>query len=574
MGSDKDGIGLPGDATPANSTGAISRPAGRTVWLLLLILVLGVGLQAVRISQVVSKNGDVPFLSANDRSRWCTISALCTNGSYLVDDLIFSDEPSNGQKRKRTNWYTIDLVRHRASDGQLHYYSSKPPLLPTLYAGVYCTLRSLTSWTLQDRPFLVARTILLVVNLLPWALFSGAFLLWLRRRNLSSEDQESISLRASSRGTARTSTWASIVLASMLAFGTFLSTFCNTLNNHLPAAMAVGVSLWCLDRILLREDRRWQWFLLCGLCTSFGAANELPALAWVAAAGAMLLLVSPVKFALGYVPALLPVAVAFFGLNYLAHEEWKPAYAHRDAGKLLFVFDFDAEQSFISTESITAKLEGEGIQCSDSCEIRQARRELTYEFLDPESAMQYALIIDVESSEIAVHEWGDWYDYPGSYWAGEKQGVDKGEPSRGLYILHSLIGHHGILSLTPFWLISLFGAWIVVRTSSTLNFLRDHRLMLVLAILATSTVVIGFYFARGIEDRNYGGVTSGFRWTFWLIPFWCWLASIGLPSVRSSLGRRLVEVTVLLSVFSAMYPWENPWTTPWPMQLMEYAGWL
>ena len=34
----------------------------------------------------------------------------------------------------------------------------------------------------------------------------------------------------------------------------------------------------------------------------------------------------------GYLPALLPVAAAFFVTNYAAHDRWIPAYAHRDVG--------------------------------------------------------------------------------------------------------------------------------------------------------------------------------------------------------------------------------------------------
>ncbi|MEM7561296.1 MAG: hypothetical protein AAF394_19395, partial [Planctomycetota bacterium] len=151
---------------------------------------------------------------------------------------------------------------------------------------------------------------------------------------------------------------------------------------------------------------------------------------------------------------------------------------------------------------------------------------------------------------------------------------DKGEPDRGKYIFHCLVGHHGIFSLTPFWLISLLGLAYVFHERSSINFFRDHRWMLCLAILATSVVVIGFYLSRSLEDRNYGGVTSGFRWTFWMIPLWMWLAQAALANFKSAFARRFTELLVLLSIFSASYPWANPWTTPWPMQLAEHWGWI
>ena len=68
-----------------------------------------------------------PFLSANDRSRWCTVRALVEpdmrveGAPYAIDKVI--QDP---------NWDTIDMVKH---DG--HLYSSKPPLMATLMAGIY-----------------------------------------------------------------------------------------------------------------------------------------------------------------------------------------------------------------------------------------------------------------------------------------------------------------------------------------------------------------------------------------------------------------------------------------------------
>lgn len=522
-----------------------------------LILLIGAALQIVRICHVESNDGKLPFLSANDRSRWCTIESLCTTGSYEIDHFIFADE----KQLKRTGWYSIDLVRHRGNDGLLHYYSSKPPLLPTLYAGVYCSVRACTGWNLTEQPFLVARSMLVLVNVVPLFAFFWFVLRWMQRSMFGV-------------GSPKGAGWAMVVLACVLAFGTFLTTFANTLNNHLPAAISVGLSLWCLDQILIQRSQPYWLFVLCGLFTSFGAANELPALGWVAAAGAALLIANPAKMLLGYVPGLVPVVAAFFGLNYLAHGEWSPAYAHRDVGATIGEFEYTLDQEFLSTEWLVEQVETLGVDCSGQCQVRPARREGVYELLDIENQRQFALRVDVANERIVVHEWGDWYDYPRSYWAGEKQGVDRGEESQGWYAFHCLIGHHGVFSLTPFWLLSVVGIGIAFIQARSINFFRDHCLMLVLAILATSVVVIGFYLARGLEDRNYGGVTSGFRWSFWLIPLWLWLAGFSLSKARRPWVRTLVGLLVLLSVFSASYPWGNPWTTPWPMQLMELTGWL
>ena len=88
-----------------------------------------------------------PFLSANDRSRWCTVRAL------VEDDMRVEDAPYAIDKViQQPNWDTIDMVKH---DG--HLYSSKPPLLPTLMAAVYWPIYRLTGRnaghaSLRDRP--------------------------------------------------------------------------------------------------------------------------------------------------------------------------------------------------------------------------------------------------------------------------------------------------------------------------------------------------------------------------------------------------------------------------------------
>ncbi len=540
-------------AGQAPITGAAQSGAQSSIrtGVLMLVAACALAMQFARIAHVESTSGEVPFLSANDRSRWCTIEALVSQGSYEIDSLLFRDD----DPRRRSAWYSIGLVRHRGSDGQQHYYSSKPPLLPTLYAGVYGMVSSVTGWSLQESPFLVARTILVLVNLLPLGVFLFCFLRWHQTRTAGAEDA-----------------WGSVALALFVAFGTFLTTFTNTLNNHLPAAMAVAGSVWCLHRVLVHRDPRWRWFVLCGVCTSFGAANELPALGWVVAAGGALLICFPLRTVCGYVPALLPVALAFFGTNYLAHQDWRPAYAHRDVGERLFDFDIAPDATYLEPQEVIQAFHEAGVRCSVTSEIRPARRPNTFALLDLESQQQYGLVLDDASRKITVHQWGDWYDYPGSYWAGEKQGVDRGEPSRPKYIFHSLLGHHGIFSLTPFWLLLPLGVIAIWRERTSNNLFRDGGLLVLSAVLATSVIVIGFYLARGLEDRNYGGVTSGFRWAFWLIPLWLWISSYSVVSLRSNRGRQFAGVLIAVSVFSATYPWNNPWTSPWLMQMSEALG--
>jgi hypothetical protein len=88
-------------------------------------------------------------------------------------------------------------------------------------------------------------------------------------------------------------------------------------------------------------------------------------------------------------------------------------------------------------------------------------------------------------------------------------------------------------------------------------------------------VVILFYLARPPIDRNYGGMTSGFRWVFWLAPLWAVAAVPAADALgRSRAGRVVALVLLGFSVVSVAYPTWTPWTQPWLERWLEHAGWL
>ena len=121
----------------------------------ILLIVIALSIVTGRIAVVSSKEGDTAFLSANDRSRWCTIASLVEHGTYEIDQQIAITNDA-----KRHPWDTIDKVRHQGADGKQHYYSSKPPLLPTMIAGVYWLMSQVTPMTLTEQPIYVARMLL------------------------------------------------------------------------------------------------------------------------------------------------------------------------------------------------------------------------------------------------------------------------------------------------------------------------------------------------------------------------------------------------------------------------------
>ena len=111
---------------------------------------------------------------------------------YAIDKVI--QEP---------NWDTIDMVKHNG-----HLYSSKPPLYPTLLAGMYWVIFHLTGMSLGTHPFVVGRIMLILVNVLPLAV--------------------SFVLLAKLVERFGTTDWGRLFVMAAATFGTFLTTFAVT----------------------------------------------------------------------------------------------------------------------------------------------------------------------------------------------------------------------------------------------------------------------------------------------------------------------------------------------------------
>ncbi|HEX7378450.1 MAG TPA: hypothetical protein VF278_15130 [Pirellulales bacterium] len=422
-----------------------------------------------------------PFLSSNDRSRWATVRSLVELGTYQIDEIV-----------RQPNWDTIDMVKHddlgrpapAAEEG--HLYSSKPPLLATLMAGPYWLVHKLTGATLADRPYAIGRGLLLLFNVLPMAIYFAVVARLIERFG--------------------TSDWGRLFVMAGAAFGTFLSTFVVTINNHLTAAVAAALALDAALRIWYDEERRARWFVSAGVFSAFTAANELPALAFFAAVATGLLYKVPAKTLSAFLPAALLVLAAAEGTNYLAHHSWIPPYAHWKAGD-------------------------------------------------------------------------NWYDYQflrdgkvrDSYWSkpAGRSPIDQGEPDQAIYAFHALIGHHGIFSLTPIWLLSFLGMGMFCLRRSP-----DWRALGVL-LTSVSLVCVVFYLLRPLEQRNYGGMTSGFRWVFWFAPLWL-LGMLPMADWMASrrAWRGVALVLLALSVLSVSYPTWNPWVHPWLLDYLQSQQWV
>lgn len=412
----------------------------------------------LRVFFVQSEKGDFPFQSANDRSRWCTVRALVDHGTFAIDDVI-----------KTPGWNTIDKVYHRDQDGALHYYSSKPPLLSAIVAGLYFVIQAITGWTLEQKPFHVVRTIVIIFNgFWLWVLWSG--------------------IQATAVRFCKTS-WGSMFVVAVAAWGTHLTSFAVTFNNHLPAAASIAVANYLFWKLLCEETSPGWQFAACGLTAGFGFANELPALGFLIGIFLPLALTVSWQRVGWFLGGASFVLVASLIANYAAHDTWALPYFFRKPG--------------------------------------------------------------------ANFETGNWYVFPKSYWLPEnRKGIDVGEPSRVTYAWHTLLGHHGIVSLTPVWLMSVVGLWQWRKRSGGWG---------VICLVGGLTIVcIFFWLSRPLIDRNYSGRSTAFRWVLWMIPLWL-MAMIPCADAWSRRrGARILACGLLVaSIASAGYGWLRPWQHPW-----------
>lgn len=417
-----------------------------------------------------------PTFGSNDRSRWATVRALVDDGTYAIgyrDD----EGKDHGFVFEEYDWFTIDKVL----DPETHrFYSSKPPLLPTLMAGQYWVLQRLFGWHIAEQKWQVVCAGLLTFQWLPLVI---SFILLARLAERFG-----------------TSDWGRLYVVAAACFATMPTLFAVTFNNHTIAACTALFALYAA----LAGDSRLN-LALAGLFAGFTACCELPATAFAVALGAVLLLRSPARTLLYFVlAALVPVAALLY-TNYLAVGTVVPVYSKLDS---------------------------------------------------------------------------PWYQYEGSIWKWDPSkvgtSIDFLDESKAVYAFHLLLGHHGLFSLSPIWLLAVggmvAGAWQLTRRGLRPELERMGLPLLSALMLVLTVVVVGFYI---VKTNNYGGWTNGPRWLMWLTPLWLlallpaadWLAP-------RRWGRVLAYLFLALSVLSVSYRDWNPWRHPWTYNVLEALRWV
>jgi hypothetical protein len=127
-----------------------------------------------------------------------------------------------------------------------------------------------------------------------------------------------------------TTDWGRLFAFACCCFGTLLTPFAITLNNHLPASCAVVYALYALvgknrdgvDTPSLSVIR----LFIAGFFAGFAACLDLPALAFGGAIAFVLLLKQPRGLLIYAIALLLPIG-AQTAINYRAYDTLLPIYA-------------------------------------------------------------------------------------------------------------------------------------------------------------------------------------------------------------------------------------------------------
>jgi hypothetical protein len=289
---------LPDAASPPKLIVSAPSSVSRALVLAILAVAAGAGLAQILTADVLytanrwpeKQPPHTPFFSANDRSRWCTVWSLVERRTFQIDEII-----------QAPGWDSIDKVR---VDG--HFYSTKPPLLPVLAAGVYAAEKWLWGADLLAAPHTPARGVLVLFNLVPWIVALACL--------------GSVARRLAPEGLGE----PYVVLVA--AFGTLLSPFLITFNNHSVAAASVAFTL--AGALPLLEGARLSAgrLALVGCCAAWTTCNELPACVFSAAIGLLCLWKGGFRGAAWFaVGAAVPTA-AFFYTTWLATGSPLPFY--------------------------------------------------------------------------------------------------------------------------------------------------------------------------------------------------------------------------------------------------------
>jgi hypothetical protein len=457
-----------------------------------------------------------PTFSSNDRSRWAAVRALVDHGTFVIGTrdrtAVLASAPAalaapdalqlavllqaSYQARVSSDrgiafedgWQSVDKVLHPT---RLEFYSTKPPLLTVLAAGEYWLLKRLFGWSIVTDRWAVIPTIVFTFNVLPLVVY--------------------LHLLGRLADLFGATGWGRFYVVAAGCFGTLVTPFLLTFNNHTVATFSAAVALYATVRIALAADGAAGvgWYVLAGFFAGFTACNELPATAFAAGLFVYLAWRRPGRALLAFAPAaLLPVA-ALLVTNYWQLGEWGMAYA-KFGGPW---YEYEGSHWRVAEGQVKRGIDWAG---------RNGEGKAVYAFhllLGHHGVFSLTPVMLLAAAGMV------------------------------LGVLKKVSGPFSLGKKGP----------------DTFFQIAGFTLLLTL-------VVVGFYV---FKSDNYGGWSNGPRWLMWLTPLWlvCVLpAADRLAATRA--GRALALALLALSVLSTSYQLWNPWRHPWIYTFLEARGWI
>jgi hypothetical protein len=381
----------------------------------------------------------------NPASRFATMDALVHDGTFAIDRSVFRD--------------TIDKVYVGG-----HYYSSKPPVLSTLGAGLYWMLNRTTGLSFRGPGQ-------------HWALYGLTVLLMLGSHLLLLVYGYRLLARWEPQPTVLLPAFAALALA-YLGWG-----YATSLNNHSPAAALGLASFYHAYQARSGAGGRRDW-LLAGAFAGLAPTIDLAALFVAAALGLYLLTYDWRATLRRFVPAALPALALHFALTYAVTGSLLPAY------------------------------------------------------LRPEL-----------------------YHYAGSYW-NAPGGMDALDEPKAVYLVNMLVGHHGVLTMTPLLVVALWSLAKSLRQGA-------ERAAEARAVGGALIALVGFY---AITTKNYGGDCVGFRWLIVVMPLLLIFVADWLREMRGRLATLTFALFFAVSEYHAIDALRGPWRTSSWQLLMQAWG--